>query len=116
MKPILTLAITFFMLTACEKKESPRPLATPLPPPKAVADEPRISHPRDSYADVVERAAPAVVTVSAERRVRAPQQHPFFTTLDSMTFSADSFVESRQRRAYWRRSAPVLSCSRTEQF
>jgi serine protease Do len=78
MKPILTLAITFFMLTACEKKESPRPLATPLPPPKAVADEPRISHPRDSYADVVERAAPAVVTVSAERRVRAPQQHPFF--------------------------------------
>ena len=30
-----------------------------------------------SYADVVARVAPAVVTVRSERRVRAPQQHPF---------------------------------------
>src|SRR5437868_8412228 len=32
----------------------------------------------NSYADVVARVAPAVVTIRAERRVRAPQQHPFF--------------------------------------
>src|SRR5438270_10849144 len=32
----------------------------------------------NSYADVVSRVAPAVVTIRAERRVRAPQQHPFF--------------------------------------
>jgi Do/DeqQ family serine protease len=32
---------------------------------------------QNSYADVVARVAPAVVTVRAERRVRAPQQHPF---------------------------------------
>ncbi|HEX8073236.1 MAG TPA: Do family serine endopeptidase [Pyrinomonadaceae bacterium] len=30
-----------------------------------------------SYADVVARVAPAVVTIRSERRVRAPQQHPF---------------------------------------
>jgi serine protease Do len=29
------------------------------------------------YADIVSRAAPAVVTILAERRVRPPQQHPF---------------------------------------
>lgn len=33
---------------------------------------------RDSYADVVDRAAPAVVTIRSARRVRAPQQFPFF--------------------------------------
>jgi Do/DeqQ family serine protease len=32
----------------------------------------------NSYADVVAKVAPAVVTIRAERRVRAPQQHPFF--------------------------------------
>ncbi len=31
-----------------------------------------------SYADVVDRVAPAVVTIHASRRVRAPQQFPFF--------------------------------------
>lgn len=31
-----------------------------------------------SYADVVDRVAPAVVTIRATSRVRAPQQFPFF--------------------------------------
>ena len=33
---------------------------------------------RDSYADVVDRVAPAVVTIRSARRIRAPQQFPFF--------------------------------------
>src|SRR5579863_1689748 len=32
---------------------------------------------RDSYADVVDRVAPAVVTIRSARRVRAAQQFPF---------------------------------------
>src|SRR5579862_1542011 len=31
-----------------------------------------------SYADVVDRVAPAVVTIRASMRVHAPQQFPFF--------------------------------------
>jgi serine protease Do len=31
-----------------------------------------------SYADIVDRVAPAVVTIRSERRVRPPQQFPFF--------------------------------------
>src|SRR6185295_19133221 len=31
-----------------------------------------------SYADVVDRASTAVVTIRSARRVRAPQQFPFF--------------------------------------
>jgi len=36
-----------------------------------------VSGPPLSYADVVDRVAPAVVTIRSERRVRAPQQFPF---------------------------------------
>jgi Do/DeqQ family serine protease len=43
-----------------------------LPPPGA----PNVEH--NSYADVVARVAPAVVTIRAERVARAPRQHPFF--------------------------------------
>ena len=32
---------------------------------------------QNSYADVLSRVTPAVVTVRAERVVRAPRQHPF---------------------------------------
>src|SRR5215467_12332000 len=31
-----------------------------------------------SYADVVDHVAPAVVTIRSSKRVRAPQQFPFF--------------------------------------
>src|ERR1017187_3977304 len=34
--------------------------------------------PTQSYADVVDRVAPAVVTIHAARRVRAPQMQDFF--------------------------------------
>jgi Do/DeqQ family serine protease len=39
---------------------------------------PRESGPILSYADVVDRVAPAVVTIRSSKRVRAPQQFPFF--------------------------------------
>jgi serine protease Do len=34
---------------------------------------------QQSFADIVDRVAPAVVTIRSERRVRAPQQFPFFS-------------------------------------
>jgi serine protease Do len=37
-----------------------------------------IAAPHESYADVVDRVAPAVVTIRSARRVHAPQQFPFF--------------------------------------
>ncbi|MBV8858256.1 MAG: DegQ family serine endoprotease [Acidobacteria bacterium] len=42
-----------------------------LPPPSS----PNVEH--NSYADVVARVAPAVVTIRAERQTRLPRQHPF---------------------------------------
>jgi Do/DeqQ family serine protease len=65
---------------ACNRRsENP---ATPAPLPATASNTP--SGPlaetatRGSFADIVARVAPAVVTVRSARRVRAPRQHPFF--------------------------------------
>ena len=44
--------------------------------------------PVSSYADVVARSAPAVITIRSERRVRAPRQHPFFHDFFGIPFGS----------------------------
>src|SRR5918992_305195 len=46
-----------------------------LPPPQTAGPAPEVE--RNSYAELVARVAPAVVTIRAARVVRAPRQHPF---------------------------------------
>ncbi len=53
--------------TSYERTQPPQPAAGKIPPRGPVL----------SYADTVDRVAPAVVTVRAELRVKAPQQFPF---------------------------------------
>jgi serine protease Do len=57
-------------LNSGEVAASPAPAATVAAPAAPAAAQ-------NSYADVVTRVSPAVVTVRAESRRRAPQQHPF---------------------------------------
>jgi Do/DeqQ family serine protease len=71
----------FIFLVACERPETKK-TETPerpefAPAPKATAND-TVAVPRGSYAEVVDNVAPAVVTIRAEKRVRAPRQHPFF--------------------------------------
>src|SRR2546425_1383467 len=54
---------------ACKSRGAP-PAATTVAP---VPDTP----PQNSYADVVSKVAPAVITIRADKRVRMPQQSPF---------------------------------------
>ena len=81
MKPVLLIGILGFFLFACEKKEAQAPapkVTAPVEEKKtASAEQPPAAAP-GSYADIVERAGPAVVTIRAAKRARAPQQHPFF--------------------------------------
>jgi Do/DeqQ family serine protease len=58
--------------------------ATPVPPapvayaaPAAGADARTIGTGQDSYAPIVDKVAPTVVTIRSERRTREPQQFPF---------------------------------------
>lgn len=70
----------FIFLVACERPETKktetaeRPESAPAP---TTANN-TAAVPRGSYAEVVDNVAPAVVTIRAEKRVRAPRQHPFF--------------------------------------
>jgi len=79
----LTLLIFLFSLGACQRKNSPvLHLASSSDAPTAnsgIANNGPISTtgPVVSYADVVSRVAPAVVTIHSQSRVRAPQQYPF---------------------------------------
>jgi Do/DeqQ family serine protease len=79
MRKTFALAILLLVLVACRREEKPKQPPTPVPPPKVTVTEPAATlSPKASYADAVERASPGVVSIRAERRARAPQQHPFF--------------------------------------
>ncbi|HYY99079.1 MAG TPA: trypsin-like peptidase domain-containing protein, partial [Pyrinomonadaceae bacterium] len=51
----------------------------------------------NSYADVVSRVAPAVVTIRAERVVRAPRQHPFFDDPSLQDFFGGRLPQMQQQ-------------------
>ena len=54
------------------------PLGTPAPAPPSGGGGVAPRAAAGSYADVVDRVAPAVVTIRSARRLRAPRQFPFF--------------------------------------
>ena len=65
---ILVFIAISVSLGACRNKDN----AVPSIP---IVESP---NPPASYADVASKAMPAVVTIRSERRVRAPQQYPFY--------------------------------------
>lgn len=77
---VLILSVAAFLLGACSRQQdsstSPPVLATPVPVVYNPADN-KISETVVSYAAVVGRVAPAVVTIHSESRIRAPQQYPY---------------------------------------
>src|ERR1017187_9581581 len=63
-----------FCLVSCRTQSTNASVEPRSMPTSAV----RESGPILSYADVVDRVAPAVVTIRSSKRVRAAQQFPFF--------------------------------------
>src|ERR1043165_6863826 len=72
-KQALILASILLTLAAC-KAQSAAALSSAKP---AASPPPGAGAAQNSYADVVSRVAPAVVTIHSQMRVRAPQQFPF---------------------------------------
>jgi Do/DeqQ family serine protease len=56
-------------ITACKARSGSNPAINFAPVPDTA--------PQNSYADVVSKVSPAVITIRADRRVRTPQQFPF---------------------------------------
>ena len=78
MKQIVTIAIVVFFFAACQKKESPTTPPTSPPQPKTATAEARTFSPQASYADIIERVGPGVVTIHAGRRISGAATASFF--------------------------------------
>ena len=72
------LALIILTLAGCQKEQQVKDSPAPAPRADSVPVQNNSAAPQYSYADVIERASPAVVTIRSERRVRAPRQFPFF--------------------------------------
>jgi Do/DeqQ family serine protease len=90
---MLALIVLVFFLEACGGQvSSPTPSASTTPQPVVKAsfnDNGGSTMPVTSYADVVSRVAPAVVTIHSQLRVRAPQQFPFMDDTAFQDFFGD---------------------------
>jgi len=77
MKQCSALVATCLLLGACQWS-APRRTSAGSASRELPSGNLSVKGPLLSYADVVNQVAPAVVTIRSSRRVRAPQQFPFF--------------------------------------
>ena len=86
-------------ISACRKEpqsqNTPSPSSAPAPAVNHTSSENKPSGPQFSYADVIEKTSPAVVTIRSERRVRAPRQFPFFNNPLFRDFFGGQLPQSR---------------------
>src|SRR5918996_4774456 len=82
--PIAIVALVAVMLAGCNRGRQEEYRLAPGTQPSSSGNNPGYTaNPASgavaavSYADVVNRAAPAVVTIHSQMRVRQPQQFPF---------------------------------------
>src|SRR5205809_5415821 len=68
-KVSLAALLLLISITGCKARGGSNPALSFAPVPDVA--------PQNSYAEVVSKASPAVITIRADRRVRQPQQFPF---------------------------------------
>ncbi len=92
---VLVLALLVFSFTACKAQSGKLNFSAsqPAPPPDAAS-----SRSQDSYADVVSRVSPAVVTVHSTERGRTAQQFPFSDDPFFRDFFGDRAPQQRTPR------------------
>jgi len=92
---LLSLVLLVFSFASCSGQSHLMNL-TPTqqaPPPAATTSVPGV---QTSYADLVSRVAPAVVTIRSTERVRAAQQFPFMDDPMFREFFGDRFPQQQQ--------------------
>lgn len=97
------MALIALASSSCQKEQQSKNTAQSSPSSSAPAvnhasDQNNPGRPPLSYADVIEKAGPAVVTIRSERRVRAPRQFPFFDNPLFRDFFGDQVPQSRSNR------------------
>jgi serine protease Do len=94
MKQRCALVATCLLLGACQSS-APWRSSTGSASRELPSGNPAVKGPLLSYADVVGQVAPAVVTIRSSRRVRAPQQFPFFDDPFFQQFFGGRLPQSR---------------------
>src|SRR5687768_16212470 len=97
-KTLLLAMFLVFSLMACREPESAKTTSPAAPAEKATVND-STAAPRNSYAEVVDKVAPAVVTIRSEKRVRPPRQHPFFNDPLFRDFFGGLFEGGATRRS-----------------
>ena len=91
---LLSLVLLVFTFASCSGQSHLMNLTPTQPaPPQAVTTVPGV---QASYADLVARVAPAVVTIRSTERVRAAQQFPFMDDPRFREFFGDRFPQQQQ--------------------
>ncbi|HET6373047.1 MAG TPA: DegQ family serine endoprotease [Candidatus Polarisedimenticolia bacterium] len=98
--PFFCISTLLLLGLACDPPGGTMTAGTLAAPPRA-ASEPGPSASANapgalSYADVVDRVAPTVLTIRSERRVRAPQMQPFFDDPLFREFFGDRFPGAQE--------------------
>lgn len=78
-KWMIALVALTICLPACNRTSQQNQATSSIQPNPSSSSATQIAPSQNSFADLVSRVAPAVVTVHSARRVRAPRQHPFFS-------------------------------------
>lgn len=95
----MMMALAVFACRKEPQSQNTAPSSSPVEPAVSHAsDQTKPGGPALSYADVIEKAGPAVVTIRSERRVRAPRQFPFFDNPLFRDFFGDQLPQSRSNR------------------
>ena len=77
-KSVAISGLTVALMALAVPIFTPRSTDASAAGPQQAASAAIVAAPQQSYADVVDRVAPAVVTIRSARRMHAPQQFPFF--------------------------------------
>jgi Do/DeqQ family serine protease len=94
-----TLFVAALTVTGCDRNSSrTRASYSPEAAPVVASSSPPATQPGSSasYADVVDRVSPAVVTIRSARRLRAPEQFPFLEDPFFRRFFGDRAPEARR--------------------
>jgi Do/DeqQ family serine protease len=91
-------------LAGC-RRDAEKSFTLPQPPAATNGGGAAVAVEHNSYADVVARVAPAVVTIRAERMVRAPQQHPFLDDPSLRDFFGERAPQMQQQPREMRQRA-----------
>jgi len=91
LKPLLLLLLIQFSLSSCRRRE-----AVDLPPPP-VEPATTTTGIRTSYAEVVNRVSPSVVTIRTKARSQAPRQFPFMDDPFFRRFFGDRLPEQPEQ-------------------